>query len=72
VLTVVDQFTLECILLLADQSLTAAKVACRAGSRDHGARPGVDHGRQWQRVRQFVDGSMGAFQRKRLMNPSGV
>jgi putative transposase len=27
VLTVVDQFTRECILLLADQSLTAAKVA---------------------------------------------
>src|SRR5690349_11299138 len=27
VLTVVDQFTRECILLLADRSLTAAKVA---------------------------------------------
>ncbi len=27
VLTVIDQFTRECVLLLADQSLTAAKVA---------------------------------------------
>ena len=34
VLTVVDQFTRECILLLADRSLTAAKVTAALDSAE--------------------------------------
>jgi putative transposase len=48
VLTVVDQFTRECLLFLADSSLTGQKVAL-ALSQVIAARrcAGIDYGRQW-------------------------
>ena len=47
VLTVVDQFTRECVLLLADSSLTGHKVALALSQviAERGA-PSLDHGRQ--------------------------
>jgi hypothetical protein len=46
VLTVVDQFTRECLLLLADSSLTGQKVALVAGDR-RARSTGIDYSRQW-------------------------
>ncbi len=60
VLTVVDQFTRECLLLLADSSLTGQKVALAlaqvVAERGHTA---FDHCRQWFRILQSGDGSLG-------------
>jgi putative transposase len=48
VLTVVDQFTRECLLLLVDSSLTGQKGGLGTVAGDRRARnAGVDHGRYW-------------------------
>src|SRR6202158_1711940 len=53
VLTVVDQFTRECLLLLVDSSLTGQKGGLGTVAGDRRARnAGVDHGRYWHCVRK--------------------
>ena len=60
VLTVVDQFTRECLVLLADSSLSGQKVALALSLviAERGV-PRLDHGRQRHRILQSRDGSMG-------------
>jgi len=58
--TVVDQFTRECLCLVADQSLTGEKVA--AALEPPGAptwRPTCDHRGQRERIRQSRHGCLG-------------
>lgn len=59
ILTVVDQFTRECVGLVANQSLTGEKVA-GVGINCHAARgASLDHRGQWQRIRQSRHGRLG-------------
>ena len=65
VLTVVDQFTRECVLLLADSSLTGQKVALALSQVIADARrAALDHGRQWHGVRKPSDGRLGVSVRR--------
>ena len=61
ILTVVDQYTRECLCAYADRSQTGEKVVEQM-KRLVALRgvPGVDHHRQWQRVRGAGDGRLGA------------
>jgi putative transposase len=59
VLTVVDQFTRQCVLLLADGSLNGPKAALGLSQAIAERCANVDHGRQCGRVRKQNDGRVG-------------
>ena len=60
ILTVVDQFTRECVLLAAEGAYNGDKVGACAGTGAAGARrAGFDYRGQWDRVRQPCPGRLG-------------
>ena len=67
VLTVVDQFTRECLLLYADSALSGEKVAAELERcRQRTQSSDVDHRDNWKRVRQSSHGCMGVWSRNLL------
>ena len=60
VLTVIDQFTRECLALVADRALNGHKVALALSQivAERGT-AGINYGRQWQRICWSGDGSDG-------------
>ena len=60
ILTVVDQFTRECVCLEADRAMTGMKVAQALERAQH-------YGRQWQRVQQSCPRSLGDEPRRAVV-----
>jgi putative transposase len=60
ILTVIDQFTPECVWLEADRSMNGPKVeaALTKAAAERKATPKQHHTRQWQRIRRPRDGGL--------------
>jgi putative transposase len=60
ILTVIDQFTAECVWLEADRSMNGPKVVAELtkAAAERGQHQKQHHTRQWQRIRRPRDGSL--------------
>ena len=70
ILTVVDQYTRECLCVHAERSQTGKKVAEQLSRIIAQARSdGINYVRQWQRIRRQGDGSLVLSERREARHP---